>query len=140
MGHRKKTGVEQDVDALGEEANEGAIHLETVIQSLGKDQGDGSDVRVLLYFDEAHCLSNADISGDEANRNYYDALCSALTFLTSRQFFVITLSTNSGLARFSPSKRMHPSSWIHEGKDTLQAPITELPFDCLLGGEPVLTR
>jgi hypothetical protein len=95
-----------------------------------------SDVRILVYFDEAHSLSDISIDGD--GRNYYDALCSVLDLLKECSLFAITLSTNSNLSRFSPSKRAHPSNRVVEGKDSLQAPYTELLFDCLENNKPLI--
>ena len=60
----------------------------------------------------------------------YQSLCSAFNTLLDFDCFVIFLSTNSSLARYSPSQKRLWSSRSRDAPiDTLQAPFVELPFD-----------
>ena len=125
----------ENLSVLLEEAQHEALKLANDVNLLLHTKAPTSDVRILMYFDEAHSLSNVAVHEDPAGRNYYDALCLALSILWRCPLFAIALSTNSNLSRFSPPKRAHPSNRIHKGKDTLQAPYTELLFDCLENGQ-----
>jgi len=59
----------------------------------------------------------------------YQSLCSAFNTLLEFDCFVIFLSTNSSLARYSPSQKRLWSSRSRDAPiDTLQAPFVE-PFD-----------
>jgi hypothetical protein len=115
-----------------------AKELEKDINALLETKANIGDVQILLYFDEAHCLSHVTVHEDPGGRSYYDALCSTLTLLLNCQLFAIMLSTNSNLSRFSPTQRAHHSARVHKEKDTLQAPYTELLFDCLEAGHPFI--
>jgi hypothetical protein len=106
--------------------------LECLIQSLLDEQVQPGHVQILLYFDEAHQLSDTDIKGDDTGQNLYHLLTSALSSLSASNLFVITLSTNSCLAKFSPPFHKHPSARKAGFTDSLQAAFTELPFDILV--------
>jgi hypothetical protein len=85
-----------------------------------------NQVKVMLYFDEAHVL----VDSTDDRKTLYDILCSAIDNLRSESLFVIFLSTNSHLEKLAPSGAMAWSARARENSDALQAPITETPFDC----------
>jgi hypothetical protein len=89
-----------------------------------------NEVKVVIYFDESHTLSDVSAPANSENKNLYDVLCSALDHLKSRPLFVIFLSANSHLATLAPSPALARSASAREHSDALQAPITETPFDC----------
>jgi hypothetical protein len=109
------------------------------IDSLVEEKIPHGNVRVLMYFDEAHTLSDVLIRKDEGCRNFYDAFISAIDHMSPAALFAITLSTNSNLRRFSPPHDSHGSGRVVEGKDCLQVPYTELLFDCLENDQPIFT-
>ncbi|KZV93140.1 hypothetical protein EXIGLDRAFT_717556 [Exidia glandulosa HHB12029] len=85
---------------------------------------------VVAYFDEAHILATEKPKEPSRPfRNLYAHLLSVLNDLRERDFFTIFLSTSSHLQQFAPPGRLAPSArYVHS--TLLQAPITELPFDC----------
>jgi hypothetical protein len=86
--------------------------------------GDAKDVRLMMYFDEAHTLLTH-IRNDR--RSFYDALCAALSSLDSPRLFSIMLSTNCSLCNLSPSQfNYRVYQWLG---DPTQAPWTEMNFD-----------
>jgi hypothetical protein len=89
-----------------------------------------SRVKVVLYFDEAHILSDLPAPRNKESKTLYDVLCSAFDHLRSSSLMVIFLSTNSHLEKLAPSGAMARSARAREHSDSLQAPITETPFDC----------
>jgi hypothetical protein len=116
-----------------EEANEAAHALVQAINSLVTEgSGDGKDVRVIMYFDEAHSLSERD------NGILYKTLCMALANITLPQVFSIMLSTNSSLPDLSPAQSVHPSGRVSGEEDPMQAPWTEMAFDCMDPGEHII--
>ncbi|KAF8592712.1 hypothetical protein K439DRAFT_1656117 [Ramaria rubella] len=60
----------------------------------------------------------------------YDVLCSCFNALLDKPVFAIYLSTKSHLEKFAPSHELAKSARARENVDALQAPITEVPFDC----------
>ncbi|CCM07240.1 uncharacterized protein FIBRA_09586 [Fibroporia radiculosa] len=96
---------------------------------------------MILYFDEAHTLTNATISAAEGgmSKSRFDALTSALNCFLGVRLFAIVLSTNSRMHGFSPAQEKHPSDRVRRvARDYLQAPYTELPFDCLQDDKPFI--
>jgi hypothetical protein len=81
---------------------------------------------VVVYFDESHALSAEKSSG----KTQYDHLARALNELLARPIFTIFLSTNSHINQLAPSSGMARSARARKDIFGLQAPITELPFDC----------
>lgn len=102
------------------------------------------DVRILLYFDEAHDLANifkknveesaADTDKPE-ERSALEAVRSSIQELHSLDIFALFLSTNSNLSVFKPKHKL-PSSRA-QSDAPLQPPFVELPFDLQIGGEPL---
>ncbi|KAI6137216.1 hypothetical protein F5141DRAFT_1231205 [Pisolithus sp. B1] len=86
------------------------------------------DVRVMLYFDEAHELGHA-IPSDKQKRTMYDVVCSSLSSFRHCGIFALFLSTQFSLGLSAPSTEM--SQLARQRRvDSLQAPFTEMPFDC----------
>jgi hypothetical protein len=83
-----------------------------------------------MYFDESHTLSDKPASNDPNDKSLMDVLCTAVDHLRSKPFFVIFLSTNSHLHSLAPSRRFAKSARAREHWESLQAPITEVAFDC----------
>ncbi|KAI6098551.1 hypothetical protein F5141DRAFT_1010789 [Pisolithus sp. B1] len=96
--------------------------LETVCAFLNL-----KDVRILLYFDEAHELGHT--IPDDKQKNMYDIICSSLNHCQTSAIFTLFLSTQSSLGHFSPSAEM-ASSARQLSMKYLQAPFMEMPFDC----------
>lgn len=108
---------------------------------------DARPVRLLLYFDESHDMTRDLVQSDRQKASgaplptkeeeeyalihtAYQSLCSAFNTFLEFDCFVIFLSTNSSLARYSPSQKRFWSSRSRDAPvDNLQAPFVELPFD-----------
>ncbi|KAI6101678.1 hypothetical protein EDD17DRAFT_1786370 [Pisolithus thermaeus] len=97
--------------------------LETVC-----DFPNSEDVRILLYFDEAHELGHA-IPDDKQKKTLRDVVCSTLSYFQTSSVFTLFLSTQSSMGHFTSSTEMTQSAWQPNAKH-LQAPFTEMPFDC----------
>jgi hypothetical protein len=116
-----------------EEANEAAQALvEAINKVVTASSGDGKDVRVIMYFDEAHSLS------EPRDGILYKTLCTALADIALPQVFSIMLSTNSSLPDLSPAQSVHPSGRVSGEEDPMQAPWTEMAFDCMDTGEHII--
>ncbi|KAI6037804.1 hypothetical protein EDC04DRAFT_2700044 [Pisolithus marmoratus] len=91
------------------------------------------DIKVLLYFDEAHELGYVIPDDKEPDYNrkkrLYDVLCSSLNHFRACPIFTLFLSTQSSLGLLAPSAEVARSSRQRDMLP-LQAPFTELPFDC----------
>jgi hypothetical protein len=84
----------------------------------------------MLYFDEAHVLAEKKVIKDPDGKNMYDVMCSCFNFFLSSPIFVIYLSTNSNISDLAPTGPLARSGRARENADSLQAPVTETPFDC----------
>ncbi|KIM83548.1 hypothetical protein PILCRDRAFT_6971 [Piloderma croceum F 1598] len=87
-------------------------------------------VKLMLYFDEAHVLAGRIIPKDLEGKNTYDVLCLCFNFFLSSPIFVIYLSTTSSISQLAPSGSLARSARARDNTDALQAPVTEIPFDC----------
>lgn len=90
-------------------------------------------LQLLLYFDEAHTLTDEHstwIVHNPDSWNAYEVLLSALNSFACPQVFSLFLSTNSRMSVLAPTPGQHKSSRAKESSDHLNAPFTELPFDC----------
>ena len=87
-------------------------------------------VKLMLYFDEAHVLAGRRVPNDPDGKDSYDVLCSCFNFFLSSQIFVIFLSTSSNISQLAPSGPLARSARARDSADALQAPVTEIPFDC----------
>jgi hypothetical protein len=93
-------------------------------------------VRIFLYFDESYTLHH-DLPGDVIAENDgvhastpYQVLCKALNAVRNLDIFAVFLSTNSNLAKYSPSQRYWWSGRItKDAENHVQVPFVELPFD-----------
>lgn len=86
-------------------------------------------VKLVLYFDEAHELTEGKIRYSPDDKTLYDVLLSVLNEYRVPPLFVLFLSTLSDVAHFSPPRDMFRSARAADS-DAHQAPITETPFDC----------
>lgn len=86
------------------------------------------DVKVLLYFDEAHELGYT-IPNRTYKQKLYDVVDSCLQRFEHYPIFTLFLSTQSPIGPLAPSAELVGSTqqW---GMETLQACFTEMPFDC----------
>ncbi|PCH38944.1 hypothetical protein WOLCODRAFT_141017 [Wolfiporia cocos MD-104 SS10] len=108
-----------------------------VVDDCKKEQ---HPLNLVLYFDEAHTLAGSPLSSGSRNCSRYDALLAALDRMRDLPLFAITLSTNSSLRDLTASGRMQSSGRLNAlTYDTLQALYTELPFNCLPDGKPIIT-
>jgi hypothetical protein len=87
-------------------------------------------VKLMLYFDEAHILAGRRVPGDPEGKDTYDVLCSCFNFFLSSPIFVIYLSTSFNIGQLAPSGSLARSARACNNADALQAPVTEIPFDC----------
>lgn len=96
------------------------------------------DALIVLAFDESHILHKVlDTSEITVPHNTrYTTLCWALDLLgDTKGVFSLFLSTNSHLAKFAPIPSLFPSARLNaNAANHLQAPYTELPFDCFPTG------
>jgi len=113
-------------------------NLMTYSSATGKSKV--NPVRLMVYFDESHELLR--IHTNDADPNFpgrrseqhsaYQILCRAFSACVKEDLFVVYLSTNSNLSKYSPYQEIMWSYRTAEGDykpDELQAPIVELPFD-----------
>ncbi|KAF8573314.1 hypothetical protein K439DRAFT_1625165 [Ramaria rubella] len=89
-------------------------------------------VKLVIYFDEAHVLAadTKPLTTNPDDKYLYDILCSCFNYFLGRSIFFIFLSTNTSIDVFAPSSSLARSARMRDNIDTLQAPITEVPFDC----------
>ena len=104
--------------------------LATIDELVEQPDTYNGSTKLVLYFDEAHPLMNTDLDSKAFGKTLYDALCSRLNTFLNYPMFVIFLSTAFHLARFAPPGALAASARIRHSPKTLQAPITETPFDC----------
>jgi len=102
-----------------------------------------NDVQLMLYFNEAHGLLDRKILDDPDGKDMYDVLCLCFNAFLSSPIFVIYLLTNSNISQLAPAGQAARSGRAWTNTDALQAPITEVPFDCspdfpIPSGEPSL--
>src|SRR5271156_3021796 len=86
-------------------------------------------IKLLLYVDEAHPLLDTKLKG-LGEKTLYDEFCSSLNAFLEYPIFTIFLSTTSHLGRFAPPGSLARSARIRSDPQSIQAPITETPFDC----------
>jgi hypothetical protein len=103
--------------------------LQKMDDLVAHQTGQPNDVKLVVYIDEAHTLADNEAPANADNKYLYDVLCSALSYFVAFPLFVIYLSTNSHLRNLSPAQQWAKSSRARE-VDSMQAPITETPFDC----------
>ena len=114
------------VDTASEEAKKQLARLlrriDDCCESLEEFQN--GQVKLVLYFDEAHALAEKNLIKDPDRENIYDVMCSCFNSFLSSPIFVRQIQT---LATPGPLAR---SGRARENADALQAPVTETPFDC----------
>ncbi|EGO24856.1 hypothetical protein SERLADRAFT_415801 [Serpula lacrymans var. lacrymans S7.9] len=102
----------------------------TITEHITDDVPDDQCVKVMLYFDEAHTLIPS--SDQEPQINVLEVLQSCLADTHRRAHFALFLSTVSKLQDFAPVQHLANSARAR-APGPLQAPITEVPFDCWSG-------
>jgi hypothetical protein len=90
---------------------------------------ENNDVKLMIYFDEAHVLARK-VPKDPEEKDTYDVLCSCFNLFLPLPIFVIYLSTSSYISQLAPSGSLAGSARARDNADALQAPVTEIPFDC----------
>jgi hypothetical protein len=128
MTLRLRRSPEQS-DRVSREAKENLEKLLLVIRRCCKPM-ETNGVELMLYFDEAHVLSDRKIPNDPDGKDMYDVLCSCFNAFLPKPIFVIYLSTTSNIGQLPPARPAARSSRAQANADALQAPITEVPFDC----------
>ena len=103
------------------------MHLISALEAIC-DFPNRRDVKVMLYFDEAHEFYHL-IPNDKDGKTLYDGLWSSLDRFGSSSVFTIFLSTQSSLTLLAPSAAAARPARQQDTKK-LNAPITETPFDC----------
>ncbi|PCH41890.1 hypothetical protein WOLCODRAFT_137608 [Wolfiporia cocos MD-104 SS10] len=111
--------------------------LEKLTRRETQDGSDGKDqtsLRLVIYFDDAHRLMWYHVRARtyERHNSLYRALRCVLNHMRKLPLFAVTLSTVCNLIEPAPRGVL---VWEY---DTLQAPYTELPFDCLIDGKPFM--
>jgi len=114
------------VDTASEEAQKQLARLlrriDDCCESLEEFQN--GQVKLVLYFDEAHALAEKNLIKDPDGENIYDVMCSCFNSFLSSHIFVRQIQT---LATPGPLAR---SGQAYENASALQAPVTETPFHC----------
>jgi len=128
---------EVDLDALGSAVlkmarDELVQLLECINNCCESMEGlpSSNPVKLMLYFDEPHVLAGRRVPNDPDGKDTYDVLCSCFNFFLSSPIFVIYLSTSSNISQLAPSGPLARSARARDNADALQAPVTEIPFDC----------
>lgn len=129
------------LDVAARKAKNAFHELSVTLDSFGNSST--SSLKVVLYFDEAHTLmvkvasrskNGLSDSGqnfsDPADKYLYDIFCSALNHFLEEPLLVLFLSTTSHIYKLAPSGPLARSARARSNIDNLQAPITEIPFDC----------
>ena len=131
------SGPEADLGAPGSQVlamvrRELAVLLKRIDDCCDSMEGlqSSNHVKLMLYFDEAHVLARNKVTGDPEGKDTYDVLCSCFNFFLSFPIFVIFLSTSSNISQLAPSGPLSRSARARNNADALQAPVTEIPFDC----------
>jgi hypothetical protein len=121
-----------DLHAVSREAKFQLARLLQCIDKSCKSIGDyhRNEVKVMLYFDEAHVLAARKVLDDPDGKDMYDVLCSCFNRFLSSPIFVIYLSTTSNISFLAPQGSLARSARARANANDLQAPITETPFDC----------
>ncbi|KAF8576190.1 hypothetical protein K439DRAFT_1664731 [Ramaria rubella] len=106
------------------------IHIAQKVQKAKRQSPE--PVKLVIYFDEAHVLAadTKPLTTNPDDKYLYDILCSCFNYFLGRSIFFIFLSTNTSIDVFAPSSSLARSARMRDNIDTLQAPITEVPFDC----------
>jgi hypothetical protein len=115
--------------AISEAARDALTELLKKMARLCNSRDDfrrSQDVKLMVYFDEAHVLAAA----SEHKKDNYEVMCSCLNAFIGFPFFAIFLSTNSCLNRIARQGWQSGSIRARQHPENLQAPITETPFDC----------
>lgn len=152
--HRLRTHVLRSFSAqkslreLLQSISEKSDHL--VVNEVTEDSVKHGDVRLVMYFDEAHGLAGSSSEDDKGTvnsrtrvggvgnntgfptRTGLDALRACIQHLSRFDVFAIFLSTDSSLLTFAPTSKQHASYRGMSESAKLNAPFVELPFDVLL--------
>ena len=87
-------------------------------------------VKLVIYFDAAHVLSDTEVFSN-SDKTLYAVMLSVLNVFTSTPLFVLFLSTSPRLSPPAPvSAQMIARSGRAIRSPAHHAPITETPFDC----------
>lgn len=105
--------------------------LDAINQHMEKEPMPSNAAKLVMYFDEAHVLTTK--PAGKTLRTLYNALCSALSHFYQQSLFVIFLSATSQLYGFAPPTKGIRLAHALSASASIQAPITEVPFDCFLG-------
>ena len=114
-------GEKEDMLRLIGAAQEAFEQLLKTINGHVDANSDDNEIRLVLYVDEAHTL----VEATPGQSILYDAFCFSLNAFLDRPIFTIFLSTTS-----LPPPGPFRSARIQEPLESVQAPITETPFDC----------
>lgn len=109
--------------------NKAILELQRLRETLASKVSDLKGiVDILIYFDEAHTLTERLVSSS-GPKTLYNVLLSVLNDYRGDPLFIVFLSTNSHLANFAPPP-MQANSARASRSGVLHTPITETPFDC----------
>jgi hypothetical protein len=129
-----KAGEVSIENAISKAAQRALVELLTKMASWCNSQDDftkSKDVRLMLYFDEAHVLAGApNVQRGRDEKDNYEIMCSCFNGFIGFPFFAIFLSTNSCLSRMARQGSLATFFRGYQNPANLQAPITETPFDC----------
>ena len=118
--------TDKDVRSMKDKAILELQRLRTKLASKVFDLEDKVDI--LIYFDEAHTLTECLVSRS-GPKTLYNVLLSVLNEYRGEPLFIVFLSTNPHLANFAPPPTQANSSRAIQA-GVPHAPITETPFDC----------
>ena len=130
MSHRNQPNgpFEQALEELKNDTRKEVEELANII-ALKAPMPVERKVEILMYFDEAHVLTNTSSTNTESGKTLYNVFLSVLNDYVHKPFFVLFLSTTSHISRLAPT-RVQAMSSRAASSGVLQAPITETPFDC----------
>ena len=94
--------------------------------------GTSDPIKLMFYFNEASSLTQAH-GPPNTTKNCYDILHLSFNTFQYQPLFIIFLSTSSQIEALAPSGPMAPSAHARANAGGLQAPITEVFFDCSEG-------
>jgi hypothetical protein len=110
-----------------------SAHTKPSAESVSITDIPSPHLKVLMYFDETHCLANCrshDYDPHGRPKTLFNILLSVLNDYLGDHIFVIFMSTVFEIPRFAPVSSVLISSARFVPSEGHQAPITEVPFDC----------
>ncbi|KAF8550111.1 hypothetical protein OG21DRAFT_1514438 [Imleria badia] len=103
--------------------------LSDLIETLNQRCKSTSEVKIVIYIDEAQELKN-DFLYDEKHRTPLDILCSVVAEFHKHPLYCLLLSTQPSVQVLVPPGPAAASERAQVHSETLLTTVTETPFDC----------